>query len=45
MTLLTIEYKYKVLSRLLKAKANFEDACSKSGLSIIDAKKYLKIFA
>lgn len=41
MTILTIEYKYKVLQRLLKRKENFENACSKSGLTVSQAKKYL----
>jgi hypothetical protein len=42
MIILTIEYKYKVLQRLLKTKENFENACSKSGLSVSQATKYLK---
>jgi hypothetical protein len=42
MTILTIEYKYKVLQRLLNTKDSFENACSKSGLSISQATKYLK---
>jgi hypothetical protein len=42
MTILTQEYKYKVLDRLLKAKESFESACSKSGLNIGQAIKYLK---
>lgn len=37
MTILTIEYKYKVLLRLLKSKEKFEIACSKAGLNINQA--------
>jgi hypothetical protein len=44
MTILTIKYKYKVLQRLLKTKDSFENACSKSGLSVNQAKKYLADF-
>lgn len=42
MTVLTLEYKYKVLQRLLQTKETFSSACSKSGLSINQASKYLK---
>lgn len=41
MRILTVEYKYKVLQRLLKTKDSFKNACSKSGLSISEATKYL----
>lgn len=41
MTILTMEYKYKVLINLLDSKESFENACSKSGLSKIQAKDYL----
>jgi hypothetical protein len=41
MTIITIEYKYRVLQRLLKTKESFENACSKSGLSIKQAKMFL----
>jgi hypothetical protein len=41
MRMLTIGYKYKVLQRLLKTKESFENACSKSGLSISLATKHL----
>lgn len=41
MKMLTIRYKYKVLQRLLKTKESFENACSKSGLSIAQATKHL----
>lgn len=43
MTTITIEYKYKVLQRLLKSKETFENACSKSGLDITQAINYLKM--
>lgn len=43
MTILTMKYKYEVLQRLLKNKENFENACSKSGLSITQAVNYLKM--
>jgi hypothetical protein len=42
MTILTIEYRYKVLLRLLKTKENFVNASSKSGLNIHQAATYLK---
>jgi hypothetical protein len=41
MTILTLKYKYKVLERLLQTKESFEDICSKSGLTITQANKYL----
>lgn len=41
MQILTKKYKYDVFQRLLKAKETFETACSKSGLSIDQAKIYL----
>ena len=41
MTIITIEYQYKVLQRLLKAKENMKIACSKSGLSLKEAKEFL----
>ena len=33
MTIITTEYKYKVLLRLLNSNENFTTACSKAGLS------------
>jgi predicted nicotinamide N-methyase len=42
MITITTDYRYKVLQRLLKTKESFENACSKSGLSIVQAKNYLK---
>lgn len=41
MYILTKKYKYEVLQRLLKEKENFEIACSKSGLTMKQAKKFL----
>lgn len=41
MYILTKKYKYEVFQRLLEAKENFEVACSKSGLSIKQAKEFL----
>jgi hypothetical protein len=43
MYILTKKYKYEVFKRLLEAKESFEIACSKSGLSINQAKKYSKL--
>lgn len=39
-----MQYKYQVLVRLLK-KEEFNDACSKAGLSIDQAKKFLSVFS
>lgn len=44
MTNISIKYKYKVLLRLVK-KEKFDDACSKAGLSIDHAKKFLTTFS
>lgn len=41
MYILTKKYKYEVFQRLLKAEKNFEVACSKSGLSVKQAQKFL----
>ena len=41
MYILTKKYKYEVLQRLLEAKESFKVACSKSGLTIKQAKEFL----
>jgi len=41
MYILTNKYKYEVFQRLIVAEETFEIACSKSGLSEIQAKKLL----
>ncbi|WP_162917975.1 hypothetical protein [Halarcobacter bivalviorum] len=41
MYILTKKYKHEVFQRLLKAKESFKDACSKSGLTVKQAKKFL----
>lgn len=38
-----MEYKYIVFLKLLKKKEKLEDACSKSGLSIHEASKLIKM--
>lgn len=43
MTILTIEYKFKVFLRLLKTNESFKDACSKSGLTFEESKKLLAL--
>ncbi len=43
MYILTKKYKYEVLQRLLEAKESFKVACSKSGLTIKEAKSFLDI--
>ena len=45
MYILTKKYKFEVLQRLLEAKESFEVACSKSGLTIKEAKKILALNA
>ena len=41
MYILTKKYKYEVFQRLLNAKESFQVACSKSGLSVKQAKEFL----
>lgn len=43
MFILTMEYKYRVFQRLLRTNESFDTICSKSGLSIIQARQFLKI--
>jgi len=42
MFILTKKYKYEVFQRLLESKETFNVACSKSGLSVKQAKKLLQ---